>query len=244
MEDIVRFSKVSCSYGKECILDGIDLSVPEGIIQVVIGPSGAGKTSFIKLINGILRPGKGNISVMGCPCSRRRSSTKDKKIGYIPQHLGLVSSMTVQDNILMGSLPRIGTMRSLLKLFPEEEIESAKELMRMTDMIRKRNKKVNELSGGERRRVAISRAFMQRPKLLLADEMLSDLDFVLVRQITKQLKRLRDEFGTTIIMVEHDMKIARSIGDRILVLRDGKSQGVYTAHEMTDDILHKHFIGS
>ncbi len=242
-EEMVKLSDVSCNLGKECVLKDIDLSVSKGMIQVIIGPSGAGKTSLLKLMNGILEPRKGDVSVMGCDCARSRFPNSKRFIGYIPQHLGLIESMTVEENVLMGSLSRASTLKSMFKVFPEKERHSAEKLMSLTGIRRKSNKKVRELSGGEKRRVAIARAFMQKPRLLLADEILSDLDFVLVKQMTEQIKKLRDEFSTTIVMVEHDMNVARSIGDRILILREGSITGIFSPDQVTDELLSKHFSG-
>ncbi len=241
MKNAIELTNVSAGYNGEYIIKEVSCSIPEGTIAVVIGPSGAGKTSLVKLMNGLLLPKRGSLSILGEKSRKNKQLNIKKNIGYIPQHLGLIQSMTALENVLAGSLARVGTWQSLLKIFPGKEKALASKLLSMVGLQAKKNKRVLELSGGEKRRVAIARAFMQKPKILLADEMLSDLDIILVQQITKQLQKLRDKFGTTIVMVEHDLKIAKSIGDQIMILREGKNKGVFPKSAITDKLLNKAF---
>lgn len=238
---IIQLNNVNCSYNNIKILENINLDIFKGCIQVIIGPSGSGKTSLLKLINGLIISKKGNIKIEGKKLNYSNLKLERAKIGYIPQHLGLIKSMTVKDNILLGSLSRTKTLNSLFKIFSNEDQKFAKHLIRMVGLKKKENKKIFYLSGGEKRRVAIARAFMQRPKIILADEILSDLDFDKVNKIITEIKRLKNETNVTIVMVEHDLTVAMNIGDKIAILRDGKIKNNFNREDIDNSIIFKHF---
>jgi len=187
-------------------------------------------------------PKKGDVKILGkdIPNGNNHNQLR-KQIGYIPQNLGLVKTMTVRENVLMGALARIGTIKSLFKAFPKKEINLADHLIEVVGLNSKADKKVFHLSGGEKRRVAIARAFMQKPKILLADEILSDLDFIKVKTITNKIQALKDEFGVTVIMVEHDLHVARNFGEKIMILREGEIKGNFLSEEINDKLLHEAF---
>jgi len=239
----IKLENINASYNGHFVLKNINLKIAKGSTQVIIGPSGAGKTTLLKVLNGLLLPKRGTISILGNNFNKVKLSELRKDIGYIPQNLGLVKNMTVKDNVIMGALGRTNNLRSFFNYFPKEEIKLVNHLIQTVGLKNKANKKIFELSGGERRRVAIARAFMQKPKILLADEILSDLDFIKVKEIIKEIKELKKEFETTVVMVEHDMKIAKSFGDKVMILRDGQIRGNFLGKEINDKLLHKAFAG-
>jgi len=238
----VHINKVCAAYDGEVVLKDIDLDIPKGSIQIIIGPSGSGKSTLLKLMNGLLCPVSGLVEVLDKKVCQGRCCRKN--IGYIPQNLGLIRTMTVMQNILMGALARTKTLSSLFNSFSDDDLKLAEHLIEVVALSGKIDAKVSCLSGGEKRRVAIARAFMQRPKILLADEILSDLDFVQVQKITDELKKLQEEFGVTIVMVEHDIKVVRSIGERIMILRDGQTQAHFQGGHIDDADLYQYFTGS
>lgn len=228
----LELNGVSVSYGKTRILKDISLRIPKGIIHVIIGPSGAGKTTLIKVINGLVKPQKGTVKVLGHSLKKSTMVNLRSQIGYIPQNMGLVRILSARENVLMGGLKRVGTLRSIFNIFPKEEIEHADKLLGMLGLESKKNVKVYRLSGGEKRRVAIARALMQNPKILLADEFLSDIDFVKTELIMKKIKELKKKFDLTVIMVEHDICVAKEFGDKVAFMRNGKLIPELSAKEL------------
>src|SRR5690606_5472943 len=136
------------------ILKDITFSVQKGDNYSIIGPSGSGKSSILKLINGTLLPFKGIVTVSGQipDASKRKFRQQLKKIGYMPQNLGLVKNSTVLENVLLGTLPRTNTWMSLFKMFKDEDIKIAQNAIKMVGLEGKENRKAYMLSGGEKRR--------------------------------------------------------------------------------------------
>ena len=143
-------------------------------------------------------------------------------IGYIPQNLGLVKNSTVLENVLLGALPRLGIIQSMLKKFPKDEIAEAKKILGLVGLAGKEDRKTYMLSGGEKRRVAIARALMQKPTILLADEIVSELDSVTAHEIMDLVADAQKRFNLTAIMVHHDMKLALEYANRVAVIQDGQ----------------------
>ncbi len=143
-------------------------------------------------------------------------------IGYIPQSLGLIKNITVLENILIGALPRLNKIQSLFKRFPEHEIQEAKRILKLVALSGKENRKVYMLSGGEKRRVAIARALMQKPTILLADEIVSELDYVTAHEIMDLVADAQKKMNLTAIMVHHDMQLALEYANRVAVIKEGQ----------------------
>ncbi|NCF22062.1 MAG: ATP-binding cassette domain-containing protein, partial [Nitrosopumilaceae archaeon] len=122
----------------------------------------------------------------------------------------------------VGALPRLGTVQSLFKIFPEDEIQEAKKILKLVGLSGKENRKAYMLSGGEKRRVAIARAFMQKPTILLADEIVSELDHVTAREIMNLIADAQKRMNLTAIMVHHDMQLALEYANRVAVIKDGE----------------------
>lgn len=209
------------SYSRsQYVLKGISLRV-EGGITMILGISGSGKTTLLKLIKGLLKPQEGTIHLLDDRTPRKVGRDLSRQVAYIPQHLGLVRSLTVMDNALTGALGRMGTLASLLKVFPKEWVEEAEEVLETLGIRHKLQDKVYDLSGGERQRVAIARALMQRPRLILADEFVSQLDPVTTLEIMDIFKEISSK-GVTLLVTTHELDIVFRYGDRIMVLRDGE----------------------
>ena len=137
----LELNGVSVSYGKTQILKDISLRIPKGIIHVIIGPSGAGKTTLIKVINGLVKPQKGTVKVLGHSLKKSTMVNLRSQIGYIPQNMGLVRILSARENVLMGGLKRVGTLRSIFNIFPKEEIEHADKLLGMLGLESKNQEK-------------------------------------------------------------------------------------------------------
>lgn len=160
----------------------------------------------------------------------------DPRVAYIPQQLGLVRTLTALDNAVTGALARIGAVPSLLRLMPENEVGKARELIARLGIGHKADEKVYALSGGERQRVAIARALMQQPRVVLADEFISDLDPLTSAEIMAIVRDIVAS-GVAVIMTTHEMDVVRGHADHVIVLRDGEkvleTQGVPDAAAIT-----------
>lgn len=238
---VVEMKGVDAAYGNTTILKNVNFLVPRNIVQVIVGPSGSGKTTLIKLMNGLLRTKKGSVTVFGESVRERELRKLRSLIGYIPQNLGLIESRSVRGNVLLGSLYRVGRMESFFTVFPDEELRLADELIDAVGLGEKRACPVRNLSGGEKRRVAIARSLMQKPKILLADEFLSDLDFVKAKEIMALIRNIKNTFGITVIMVEHNIETARKFGDRIAIVQEGQIKENIPAECVTKKMLREYF---
>ena len=222
---IIQMNDVWTSYDSQSYaLEGVNLSIDRGTNYAIVGQSGSGKSTLLKLMNGMMTPSKGAIKIdYQTP---NMNNKKFKKImhtiGYIPQSLGLVKNVSVLDNILIGALPRLNRMQSILKQFPEHEIQEAKRILKLVGLSGKESRKAYMLSGGEKRRVAIARALMQKPTILLADEIVSELDHVTSREIMNLVLDAQKKMNLTAIMVHHDMKLALEFANRVAVIKEGQ----------------------
>ncbi len=222
---IIQMNDVWTSYDSKIFaLKGINLSIDRGTNYALVGQSGSGKSTLLKLMNGMMTPSKGTIKIdyQTPNMNDKKFKSMMHKIGYIPQNLGLIKNITVLENTLIGALPRLKKIQSLLKIFPEEEINEAKRILKLVGLSGKEERKVYMLSGGEKRRVAIARAFMQKPTILLADEIVSELDHVTAREIMNLISNAQKDMNLTAIMVHHDMQLALEYANRVAVIKEGE----------------------
>ena len=222
---IVQMSGVSASYdSKDRVIKDVTLNIHRGTNYAIVGASGSGKSTLLKLMNGMMTTS--NVVVL---YNYQKPSLKNKefkksisKIGYIPQTLGLVKNMSVMDNIMIGALPRISGVKSFFKMFPEDEIKNAYDVLKLVGLDGKSKRKVYMLSGGEKRRVAIARALMQRPDILLADEIVSELDSVTAREVMDVIHDAQKKLNLTAVMIHHDMNLALEYANRVAVIKEGE----------------------
>ena len=222
---IIQMNDVWTSYdSKSFALRGVNLSIDRGTNYAIVGQSGSGKSTLLKLMNGMMTPSKGTIKIDYLTPNMNNKTFKKMMhtIGYIPQSLGLVKNISVIDNVLIGALPRLNTIQSILKQFPEHEIQEAKKILKLVGLSNKESRKAYMLSGGEKRRVAIARALMQKPTILLADEIVSELDHVTSREIMDLILVAQKEMNLTAIMVHHDMQLALEYANRVAVIKEGQ----------------------
>jgi D-methionine transport system ATP-binding protein len=203
--------------GAVVALEDINLQVSEGAIVGVIGRSGAGKSSLIRLINGLERPTQGSVLVNGTeitaldePALRRAR----RSIGMIFQHFNLLSSRTAFENVALP-LEIAGVAKS-------EIGRTVGPLLEMVGLADKRNRYPSELSGGQKQRVGIARALATRPRVLLSDEATSALDPETTDQILALLKRINTELRLTILFITHEMAVVKTLADRVAVLERGR----------------------
>lgn len=215
---VVDIDELTIGYSQQNPLVEIPrLEISSGEIIAITGPSGVGKTTLIRTISGLVRPLKGNVSLFGQPFGVR---PKRGSLGYIPQRLGLVRHASVFHNVMLGA--RAGNS-SPYSIFPNSKIrDSCLDSIHRMGLSEKLYEPIRRLSGGQQRRVAIARAMAQSPKIILADEFLSELDEKTLEMVkTEVVEFVRNE-SSTLIVVEHDVSRAKSIADRMLVIDDGR----------------------
>ena len=202
---------VSLSYGNQSVLADINLSVEAGEFFCLLGPSGAGKTSFLKLVAGLLAPTRGELLIDGALVSA--TPAEQRGVGMVFQSLGLWPHMNVSDTV------RYGLLRPSL---PEAEIRRrVPAMLALVDLPGAADKYPAELSGGQQQKVALARALVVEPRILLLDQPMSALDQHLRVHLRHDLQLLQRKLGITTIMVTHDAEEALGIADRIAVIRDG-----------------------
>ncbi len=201
------------------VLRDVSFEAQSGEVLAILGTSGSGKTTLLKICRGLLGSREGSVRVLGQPVHARRGAL-DPRIAYIPQQLGLVRSLSVQDNILVGALARRGAA-GLLRLGTSDLERRALEIAQRLGIAHKLGEKAYALSGGERQRVAIARALLQGARVLLADEFISQLDPLTTSEIMRLVRQVADDDGVAVVMTTHEHEIVREHADRAIVLRDG-----------------------
>ena len=224
---IVRLEDVSLSFGRKEILKHINLEVYEGETLAVIGPSGTGKSTLLRLIIGLLKPTTGNIWVEGTDLTQINYEALNEirlKMGMVFQYSALFDSMDVEHNVGFA-------LRQHLKL-PEEKIqEIVTEKLRLVGLEGVESKMPSELSGGMKKRVSLARALAANPPLVLYDEPTSGLDPVISKQIDELIVKTKETLGVTSIMVTHDMPGVFRSADRVAMLYNGEITEIGTKEE-------------
>lgn len=212
----LRLSGLTVGYpGRPPVLRDADLAVDAGEAVAIMGPSGGGKSTLLKTIAGLLPPRGGGLEVLG---HRHPARPPKGTVGYVPQRLGLVRHTSVFDNVLHGSLHQATAWQSLLHRAPAGATDRAWAALASVGLDDKADEPIHRLSGGQQRRVAVARTLVQRPRLLLADEFLGELDDRTAATVSDVVDRLRHEAGTAVLMVEHRYAQARRVADRVFRL--------------------------
>lgn len=221
---MVRLEGISKSFGDKTVLDNFSLEIGEGERFVLLGRSGCGKTTLLRLIAGFEQPDAGSITIKGTPVTGM--PIEKRPIGFIFQRHALFPHKTVYENIAVG--PRV---RGEAEAEIDNKIGELLEMIKLTDL---RNAWPNQLSGGESQRVALARAVINRPQVLLLDEPLSALDASLRQNLRDELIEIQKTFGITFLFVTHDQEEAMSLADRMSVLEGGSLLQVGTPQELYD----------
>ena len=223
--DVIRMAGVWASYdARNTTLQEINLKIKAGTNYAIVGLSGSGKSTLLKLMNGMMVPSRGTVLVESRKPDPQNKQFREvmSRIGYIPQSLGLVRNSTVLDNVMMGALPRMKRVQFLLKRYSRSDLEQAHRILDRVGLLGKEDRKAYMLSGGEKRRVAIARAFMQDPRILLADEIVSELDGTTSHEIMNLVAGMQKDTGLTAIMIHHDIRLALEFADRVAVIQAGR----------------------
>lgn len=217
---MLRISNLYKNFGDLTVLKGIDLSVKKGQAVAILGPSGTGKSTFLRCINFLETPDKGIVEIDDAKVDAENYTKEElrelrSKSGMVFQNYNLFKNKTALQNL---TLP----LTDVLKMPKEEAVERAMDLLKEVGLEDKKDSFPSRLSGGQQQRIGIARAMALNPKLLLFDEPTSSLDPKLVNEVLDVIKKLIHRHNTTMLIVTHEMKFAREAADRIIFMDNGK----------------------
>lgn len=214
---MIAINNITKSFGKLQVLKGIDLTIGKGEVVSIVGPSGAGKTTLLQIIGTLDRPNTGSVHIDGIDVTRlsnkKLADFRNRHIGFVFQFHQLLPEFTALENIMIPAY--------IAGASSSEAKQRASELLQFMGLADRANHKPNELSGGEKQRVAVARALINNPTVILADEPSGSLDSKNKAELHQLFFDLRDKYGQTFVIVTHDEQLA-TLTDRTIHLRDGE----------------------
>ena len=227
-EPMIKIRQLKIAFGDKLVLNDLDLDVYEGETLAVIGPSGTGKSTVIKVLTGLLPPTSGSVVIDGQETSGYSEEEWDglrRRMGVVFQYSALFDFLSVGENVAFG-------LRRYFKLSEEEIQERVAQLLDLVGMPDTQKMLPSELSGGMKKRVALSRALAMEPRIVLYDEPTSGLDPVMTMTISRLIRKTQEQRGLTSVLVTHDMESAFFAADRIAMLDKGKIVQIGTPDEI------------
>lgn len=218
MKSAINIENLTFAYEKKPVLKNISFSINTGTFFIIIGPNGSGKTTLMKMLAGTLKPLSGQLDILGLAIQTFNRKSLARTIALVPQMVPLEFPFNVFEFVLMGRYPHQG----VLGWEQSKDIDVAKQAMKFTGVEHLDSRKMNQLSGGERQRVLIARAICQQSQIILLDEPTASLDLAYQVQVMDLMEKLKEEMGTTVIMVSHDVNLAALYGEQLMLLKDGE----------------------
>lgn len=203
---------VTKRFGKSVVIDDLSLTIKRGTMTTLLGPSGCGKTTILRLVSGLERPTSGQIFIDGEDVTK--SSIQSRDICIVFQSYALFPHMSIADNVGYGL--------KMLGVNAEERKQRVEEALELVDLAGFGDRYVDQISGGQQQRVALARALVLKPKVLLFDEPLSNLDANLRRSMREKIRELQQKFNITSLYVTHDQSEAFAVSDEVIVMNKGK----------------------
>ncbi|MDD3203778.1 MAG: ABC transporter ATP-binding protein [Pygmaiobacter massiliensis] len=217
MGELLRAEELAFSYREQPVFSEVSFSADEGEYISIIGENGSGKSTLMQLLNGYAKPQAGKVLYQGEDLIKIPASQRAKSIAAIGQNTVMNFPFTCFELVMLGMYPH----RARFERTDEKSLSHIRAVMGETDTLSLADKQITQISGGEYQRVLLARALAQRPRLLLLDEAMSDLDVYAKIKMIKLLRKLTRE-GLTVIAVNHDLSVAYSFSDRILALHGGR----------------------
>ena len=225
---MIEVNSISFRYHENWVLEDVSFRVEKGEFVGVIGPNGSGKTTLLKILYHLLKPQKGEILFELVPMKKMDRADIAKRIAVVAQETQLLFPFNVLETVLMGRSPYLGH----LMFESEKDLEISKKAMAWTHILPFSERSIDELSGGERKRVFIARALAQEPEVVLLDEPTANLDIHHQMDFLNLILTLNRERGLSIVMATHDMNIASEFCDRLILLQGGKIYKMGTPQEV------------
>ncbi|MEM8630405.1 MAG: phosphonate ABC transporter ATP-binding protein [Pseudomonadota bacterium] len=236
----LTLTNVSRHFGETKAVDSVSLDISPGQFVGVIGRSGAGKSTMLRLINRLIDPTEGSISFGGMEITTLKGKALRswrRDCAMIFQQFNLVERLDVLTNVLIGRLAEHGFVSSMAMQFTDEERTMALMALDRLDLVPQALQRAGTLSGGQQQRVAIAKALVQNPKIMLADEPIASLDPANATRVMDGLKQINREDGITVLVNLHTLDTARAYCDRIIAMRLGRVMFDGTAAQLTDDVV-------
>ena len=215
--DCIRIDNLTFAYDNRVIFNDLSVSFPQGGFCSILGPNGSGKTTLMKCIVGLLQPSGGTITLDGKPMGEYKMMELARKIAYVPQYQDIVFDISVFDYVMLGRNP-YQTAWEMQRVGDKEVVE---EMLERCKVWKYRDSMLQALSGGERQRVMVARAMAQQTGVLLLDEPLSNIDVTHKFEIMDILRDLNEGQGVTVLIILHDLPIAKAYSKQVLLLKGG-----------------------
>ena len=217
--DSISINNLTFAYDNRLIFNDLSVSFPQGGFCSILGPNGSGKTTLLKCIVGLLQPSGGTIILDGKPMAEYKKMDLARKIAYVPQYQDIVFDISVFDYVMLGRNP----YQTPWEMQRTEDKEIVEEMLQKCNVWHYRDTLLQSLSGGERQRVMIARAMAQQTGILLLDEPLSNIDVTHKFEIMDILQQLNEEQQVTVLIILHDLPIAKSYSKQVLLLKSGNA---------------------
>ncbi len=221
----IEISNVSKNFGDFVALDDVNVSLPTGQLTALLGPSGGGKSTLLRIIAGLEKADTGTVNIEGVDATRM--SPQKRNVGFVFQHYAVFKHMTVAKNVAFGLE---------IRRRPKDEVRArVDELLKLVHLSQFADRLPSQLSGGQRQRMALARALAVQPKVLLLDEPFGALDAKVRKELREWLRRLHDEVPVTTVFVTHDQEEAMEVADEIVVINDGRIEQVGSPDQLYDE---------
>ena len=227
---MLKVENLSFAYGKHEVLKGVNLSMEQGEVGILLGKNGSGKTTLFKNILGIEKPDSGSITFENENLAKMPRRQRAKCIAYVPQHIHF-GDLSVLDSVLMGRVAYFGLGAG------REDYEAVEQILQDMHLAEFASRSAEELSGGEKQKVAIARAMAQEPKLMVFDEPTGNLDIANEQLIVQEAKRLAKEKNIAILSSLHDLNQALAFGDKFFFMKDGQVKYAGGKEMFTPEII-------
>jgi len=221
----IEIAGVNKRFGDFVALDDVNISLPTGQLTALLGPSGGGKSTLLRIIAGLEKADTGTVNIEGVDATRM--SPQKRNVGFVFQHYAVFKHMTVAKNIAFGLE---------IRKKPKDEVRArVEELLKLVHLSQFADRLPSQLSGGQRQRMALARALAVQPKVLLLDEPFGALDAKVRKELREWLRRLHDEVPVTTVFVTHDQEEAMEVADEIVVINDGRIEQVGSPDQLYDE---------